>query len=376
MSLFEVIKYEGPNEILVWKHPAEDFSTKSQLIVHESQEAVFFKNGQALDTFSAGRHTLDTQNIPILSKLVNLPFGGESPFHCEVYFINKAYSMDIRWGTGNPVPIMDPVYNIILPIGANGQFGVQVVDSRKLLMKLVGTVPAFDQDTLLTYFRGILLSHIKDYIAKQLIKEKITFLEIHAHLLEISNAIAKDLSDEFEPYGIKLVHFHVNSIIVPENDPSYRQLKDAFAKKAEMGILNYNYQQERTFDVLEQAAGNDGGGGIVGAGIGLGMGVNLAGVFGQAMGGAVQNIGTATTAPTSSVTTCPSCGITLPSGARFCSGCGAKLEPAPTKCPKCGSLTPKGRFCTECGEKLDAHCPSCGAQSTGAPFCAQCGHKF
>ncbi len=96
MAILDVIKYEGGNDTFVWKHPAEDFSTKSQLIVHETQEAVFFKNGQALDLFAAGRHTLDTQNIPLISKFVNLPFGGVSPFHCEVYFVNKVVSMDIR----------------------------------------------------------------------------------------------------------------------------------------------------------------------------------------------------------------------------------------------------------------------------------------
>ena len=98
MAIFEVIKYEGDNSTFVWKHPAEDFNTKSQLIVHETQEALLFKNGVALDLFTAGRHTLDTQNIPLLRKFVNLPFGGVSPFHCEVYFINKVVSMDVLWG--------------------------------------------------------------------------------------------------------------------------------------------------------------------------------------------------------------------------------------------------------------------------------------
>ena len=135
MAILSVIQYEGPNDVLVWKAPQEDFNTKSQLIVHESQEAIFFKDGQALDLFGAGRHTLNTQNIPLLGKLINLPFGGESPFHCEVFFINKAHSMDVRWGTGNRIPIQDPVYGVILPIGANGQFAVQVEDSRKLLVK-------------------------------------------------------------------------------------------------------------------------------------------------------------------------------------------------------------------------------------------------
>ena len=116
MKVFDVVKYEGENNVLVWKFPGEDFNTLSQLVVHETQEAVFFKDGQALDLFKAGRYTLHSQNIPLIRRLVNLPFNGESPFHCEVFFVNKVVSMDIKWGTINPISIQDPIYKIILPI--------------------------------------------------------------------------------------------------------------------------------------------------------------------------------------------------------------------------------------------------------------------
>ena len=85
----KIIKYEGSNDVLVWKHPEEDFNTHSNLIVHESQEAILFKNGQALDLFGPGRHILSTENIPLLRRIINIPTNGETPFHCEVYFINK-----------------------------------------------------------------------------------------------------------------------------------------------------------------------------------------------------------------------------------------------------------------------------------------------
>lgn len=124
MKVFDVIKYEGTNDVFVWKFPGEDFNTLSQLIVHESQEAVFFKDGKALDLFGAGRYTLHTQNIPLIRRMINLPFNGESPFHCEVYFINRAVSLDVNWGTESAIPIQDPLYKIILPVRANGQFGV------------------------------------------------------------------------------------------------------------------------------------------------------------------------------------------------------------------------------------------------------------
>ena len=379
MAIFEVIKYEGDNSTFVWKHPAEDFNTKSQLIVHETQEALLFKNGIALDLFPAGRYTLDTQNIPLLRKFVNLPFGGVSPFHCEVYFINKVVSMDVLWGTSSPIPIKDAVYDIILPVGANGQFAVQIEDSRKFITTMVGTVREFNQATLTNAFRGILMTKIKDYIANQFVKEKITFLEINAHIESISQAIQEKLSAEFARYGIRLVNFNVNAIFVPENDPSYLRLKTALARKAEMNIVGYNYQQERTFDVLEGAAKNEGvGAGVMGAGMGLGMGANLGSVISTAFGGAIASIDVKETAPQKAERVCRKCGAKLPENAKFCFECGEQVINNETVlCPNCKEQTPKGKFCLHCGHRLTITCPQCGASLTsGAKFCPECGERL
>ena len=229
MKVFEVVKYQGANDTFVWKFPGEDFNTLSQLIVSESQEAVFFKDGKALDLFGPGRYTLHTQNIPLIRRVVNLPFNGESPFHCQVYFINKVVSMDVVWDTSSPIPIQDAIYKIILPVKASGQFGVRVADGKKLLVKLVGSISQFGQNELKKYFKGILLTNIKDYIAKQFVREKVSFLEIHSHLKDISDGIRQDLGQEFIQYGIELVHFTVHEITPPENDASYIQLKKALA---------------------------------------------------------------------------------------------------------------------------------------------------
>jgi membrane protease subunit (stomatin/prohibitin family) len=388
MKIFDVIKYEGPNDVFVWKFPGEDFNTLSQLIVHESQEAVFFKDGQALDLFGAGTYTLHTQNIPLIRRVVNLPFNGESPFHCEVYFINKVVSMDVMWGTSSPIPIQDAVYKIILPVRTNGQFAVKVVDSKKLLLKLVGTIDKFDQNTLKKYFKGILLTNIKDYIAKQFAQNQISFLEIHSHLKEISYGIQNDLADEFVQYGIELVNFNVNEITPPEDDPSYIQLKNALAKKAEMSVMGYDYQQERAFNLLDKAAANEGGAAnIMGAGMGLGMGVNLGTVFGNTMGGAMANV-QPNMQPVTQVQSnsaqkeikCTVCGASMPENSKFCRECGAKVEPPQKEgmkiCPKCGANVPEGKFCLECGAKLEAVCSKCGAKLIdGAKFCLECGNK-
>ncbi len=385
MKIFDIIKYDGPNDVFVWKFPGEDFNTLSQLIVHESQEALFFKDGQALDLFGAGKYTLHTQNIPLIRRVINLPFNGESPFRCEVYFINKTVSMDVMWGTSSPIPIQDAIYKIILPVRANGQFAVRVVDSKKLLVKLVGTISQFDQQTLRRYFKGILLTNIKDYIASQFVQKQVSFLEIHSHLREIAIGIQNDLAGEFMQYGIELVNFNVNEITPPEDDPSYLQLKKALAKKAEMSVMGYDYQQERAFNVLDRAAANEGiASDIMGAGMGLGMGMNLGNVLGGTMGGAMTNV-QPNMQPVKEempqMAKCASCGADVPVGAKFCLECGAKIE-TPKKenlkiCPKCGASVPEGKFCLECGARLEEICAKCGAKLVaGAKFCIECGNKI
>ena len=382
MKVFEVVKYQGANDTFVWKFPGEDLNTLSQLIVSESQEAVFFKDGKALDLFGPGRYTLHTQNIPLIRRVVNLPFNGESPFHCQVYFINKVVSMDVVWDTSSPIPIQDAIYKIILPVKASGQFGVRVADGKKLLVKLVGSISQFGQNELKKYFKGILLTNIKDYIAKQFVREKVSFLEIHSHLKDISDGIRQDLGQEFIQYGIELVHFTVNEITPPENDASYIQLKKALAKKAEMSVMGYDYQQERAFDVLDKAAANEGGAsGMMGAGMGLGMGMNLGNVFGGVMGKAMTNIPEEVREqPVNETIACAACGAKIPEGSKFCLECGTKVV-MPKKggmkiCPRCKANVPEGKFCLECGARLELLCAKCKAKLIpGAKFCLECGQK-
>lgn len=147
-KIADLIKYEGDNSTFVWKHPSEDFNSLTQLVVHESQEALFMMNGQALDLFGSGRYTLETENIPVIGKLLNRTTGDKSPFHCEVYFVNKTEQMAIRWGTDSKVQYIEPTYNFPLQIGASGEMSLRAEDSRKLLVKLVGTERELGQEQL------------------------------------------------------------------------------------------------------------------------------------------------------------------------------------------------------------------------------------
>ncbi len=382
VAIFNVIKYDGGPDVFAWKHPNTELGTWTQLIVNESQEAVLVKGGQVCDVFGAGRHTLETANIPILNKLVNLPFGGRSPFSAEVWYINKVFSLDVKWGTSSPIQLQDPKYKVFIPVRAFGQFGIQIEDSKKFLLKLVGTLSQFDKATLLKFFRGVYLTKVKDAISSYLVHKNISTLEINAYLEEISTFLQEKITPVFKEYGIKLVSFFVNDINVPEDDSAVAQLKKALAKKAEMDIVGYSYQQERSFDTLEGAATNPNSmqGGFMGAGIGLGMGVGVSGAIGQQFGGLTQNLNIAETKE------CPKCKARIGLNERFCNHCGCdttsppkeekKVETDNIVCAACGTkLTEKTKFCLECGKKYNP-CSKCKADlPDGATSCTVCGAK-
>ena len=327
MAIVDRVKYDGPANVLVWRYPPDDLSWGTQVIVNQTQEALFFKGGQVLDILGPGTHTLRTANIPLLRGLIKAPFGGETPFAAEIYYVNKAVNMDVKWGTNSPIPVLDPKFNVFLPVRAFGQFGIQIADSKSFIVQLSATNPQFTTDQLSNYFRGVLLTKAKDYIAETIIKEKINLLEIAAHLEEMSGALQTKLANDFATYGVKLVNFYLNSVDVPEDDDTVIRLKKALADKAELDILGDKYQQKRTLDVMEKAAGNEGGGAGagMGAGLGLGAGMSMGQQFGAAMqGGQIGGQGGPAGSP-AGAKFCSSCGKALVAGAKFCADCGGKV---------------------------------------------------
>ena len=212
MAILDIIKYEGDNSTFIWKHPCEDFNTHSKLIVHESQEAIFFLNGQALDVFGAGSHTLETKNIPILRHLLNLPYGGDTPFHCEVYFINKTVQMGVKWGTDSKVRFIEPTMGIPLEIGASGEMNIAVSDSKKLLLKLVGTMKGIawgaESDgftkSLQNSFRPLISTAVKSNLTSAIKSNNIDILEIDENLEKLSEVLRLSINPGFEEYGLTI----------------------------------------------------------------------------------------------------------------------------------------------------------------------------
>lgn len=276
MAIQEVIKYEGDNTVLIYKHPAEDFNTLSQLIVHESQEAVFFSDGQALDSFKAGRYTLETKNIPLISKLRNLVTGGVSPFHVEVYFINLATIMDIAWGTPSQVTVRDPKYDYSYSAGASGSFGLKIVDGRKLLINLVGTDRVMSIEEIQKYYKDLIVTRVKNCIAVEL--SKYSYNVFNQYLNDISETIAAQIKNDISQYGMEILNFFVSAVnIKPEDLEELKKLDNSMAQKRfeAMGnrdatvieaegmakareIQGYNWQQEQQFDVSRTFAQNEG----------------------------------------------------------------------------------------------------------------------
>lgn len=235
-KIINVIKYEGDNNTFIWKHPCEDFYTSSQLIVHESQEAIFFLNGQALDVFGpeGSPHTLKTQNIPLLTKFVGKFIGEETLFHSEVYFINKTVQMAIKWGTPELVNFIDPVYGVPLKIGASGEMNLEVKDSKKLLLKLVGTTNgiAWGEEnnkftkSLQNSFRALIATSVKTYLATAIRNKGINILEIDEHLEELSGELRKKIISGFEEYGLTIPQFYISTINLPENDLNFKRIRE------------------------------------------------------------------------------------------------------------------------------------------------------
>lgn len=265
-GLASIIKYEGDNDTLIWKHPVEDFNYGSQLIVHESQEAIFFRDGQALDLFGPGRYTLETQQLPLLEKIYRLPTDSEATFHSEVYFINKTVQMAIKWGTPEKVRFIDPLTGVPLELGASGELNLAVSDSRKLLLKLVGTMKGISWSdsegftkSVQASFRPLITTAVKANLSSVIKENAIDLLEVDEKLELISGHLREKLLPGFEEYGLTIPQFYVTNIVLPENDPNFKRIRElhtitlqARAYQAEATVLTAKAQSEAQYRTAQE----------------------------------------------------------------------------------------------------------------------------
>ena len=432
----DIIKYEGDNSTFIWKHPLEDFNSMTQLIVHESQEAVFFMNGQVFDVFGAGRYTLETQNIPKVGKYLNRTTSGDTPFHCEVYYINKTVQMAIKWGTDSKVRYIDPNLGIPLEIGACGEMNLAVSDSLKLLTKLVGTMRgiAWGENgvgftkSIQNSFRPLISTAVKTHLATAIKANSINILEVDENLESLSELLRAKIVPGFEEYGLTIPQFYITNIALPENDPNFKRMKElhtvsfqtrmaqaeALVKsaqaeaEAEVTAARRKIELERQITATEivkseaereliraqadaQAAKMAGFAEAeimhakgytqkdvlqadVQKAYAEGIG-NMTMVGGGGVAGEMIGLGVGMAAA----------GAVAPQIGDMFKGIAANEQKTDTaKCAKCGAPLPaNAKFCLECGEKIAPAipadmtvCPGCGKTVAKGKFCPECGHRF
>jgi membrane protease subunit (stomatin/prohibitin family) len=403
MKPVDIIKYEGDNKTFIWKHPKENFTTGTQLIVNESQEAIFFMNGQALDLFGPGRHTLETQNIPLIRKFFKKAINDETPFHCKIYFINKTEQMAIKWGTDSRVQYIEPTYNFPLSIGASGEMSLKIENSRKTLVNLVGTESNLSQTKLVSMFRAILMTKVKSYIAKIMKTNKINIFEVDEMLENFSKELKLSLMEDFKEYGLSLERFFVTTVSKPEGDSQYEKFKELYFRqyadvadaklRQQVDIIDqqtesqkiimesqaiarkreqegYSFQEERSFDVSEEIAKNEAKGEFTNMGIGMGMIAGVGGTVGGQVGGMLnQSLENITNNDQQKQNKkhneiknnephpkafCENCGKEVNPNDKFCQECGSPINQSKPKCSNCGyEFERNGKFCPKCGTKRE-----------------------
>jgi membrane protease subunit (stomatin/prohibitin family) len=333
-------------ETIVSRYPAQgsgEIKLGAQLVVRESQAAVFFRDGRALDTFGPGRHTLSTLNIPLLTKALSLPFGAKSPFRAEVYFANLKTFASQKWGTMEPILFRDAELEMVR-LRAFGMYAFRVSNPQVFVNTLVGTLPELGTDAVSDFFRGFIVNQVADFLGSHLS----TILDLARVYAELSAGIQARLIADFEKYGVTLSDFRILSISPPDH---VQEMIDKRGGMAAVGSLD-TFMRYQAANALEKAAAAGGGGdgaGLaaagVGAGAGLGLGAGMAGVVTRALSGSGG------AAPETSH--CGACGGGVAAGANFCSQCGARQTPAPLVCASCQSQNaPGSRFCSSCGTAL------------------------
>lgn len=345
--------------------PGGDLKMGAQLVVQESQSAVFFRDGKALDVFGPGRHTLTTANLPLLTRLIGLPFGGTSPFRADVVFVNRKVFTDLKWGTREPVAFRDAELEMVR-LRAFGAFAARIGDPQLFVNVLVGSQGRYSTAEIEGYLRELVVARLNDVLGETVR----TILDLPRHYDELAEALKGRVADDFAKYGLDLVDFFINSITPPE------EVQQRIDERAGMGALGdmgryMRFKAARAVGDAAEGGGEGGAGGGMGLGLGAGMGMMMPSLIRDAMTGG----GSAASQPTAAAGQCGTCRAALPAGARFCGGCGARVAAA--ACGACGAPTaPGARFCTNCGAALAApgRCPQCNAVLTpGGRFCPGCG---
>jgi membrane protease subunit (stomatin/prohibitin family) len=381
MSIFDKVKEAALNQFIeviewldesgntmVYRFPVagQEIKNGAQLIVRESQTAVFVFEGQVADVFTPGKYEIDGGNTPILSKLGAWKYGFNSPFKSEVYFVNTKQFTDLKWGTANPVMMRDADFGMVR-LRAFGTYALRVADPSTFIKEIAGTNAHFQTEDIEGQLKRAIVSSFSDSLGEL----QIPALDLAAKYEELGSTLRGKINEDFKSFGVEVSKFYVENISLPP------EVEAAIDKRSSMGALGdaNRYMQFQAADALRDAAQNEGGGAGLGAGLGAGFAVGgqMANAFSGVGGG--QQQGQQTGAGTVS---CPTCGKPNAAGLKFCGECGGKMEVAQVPCVKCGaSLREGAKFCNDCGASQEKQkCANCQHElNAGAKFCNECGTK-
>jgi len=288
----DVIKNSGDGNLLIWRQPEEDFNTNSTLIVMPGEEAIFIKGGTIEQTFDNGTYKLSTENYPFISRLRNAFTGGISTFNCVVYFVRKAHSMEILWGTDSPIQVRDKFLGIATKLKARGAYKIQVGNPAIFLEKLIGNnVPVATQTDLTLFFRNEFQSKIKSSITRALNETQTELYGIEARIEEFAETIEPFMDEVLKEYGLKMIKFSIVALDIDDDELRRRydeigmdviaKMRNAQADRGVMDTLGEGWGKQQAATILKDLANNPGAGGVAAAGAGLGMGIGAGGVFGS-----------------------------------------------------------------------------------------------
>lgn len=420
MPIMSVIKNNTMGNMLCSKVPAEDFNIGSQLIVAEYEEALFMKDGIIEEVFGPGKYTLTTENYPFLTRLTsNLLTGGISAYSCKVYYINKSHHLELKWGTGKPIRIIDPVWSIEVSVQARGAYTAAVKDGKKFFLKMVGANIAANENDIVKNFRTAFIQHITDQLADYLTSQDKEVLMVCNKKKALADDMLTILNDILDEYGMELINFYIESIEIPEDDECMQRIREMRIQRQEkmfsreqamadervkfsmrresaetdryesgqwasadyerMAIRdqdgNNGWARQEAAEIMKETAGNPGmGGALANAAMGISMGAQMGGMMGRMF---EQNVESGTEPRL----ICPKCNAVVMKGMKFCGNCGTPVQEEKPKCPECGAEIMKGmKFCGNCGKALQPQkrvCPTCGVEvPEGMKFCGSCGTKL
>ena len=352
MDLIEFVDEQGAEMAhRIPERGSGEFKVGSQLIVRENQWAVFFRDGKAYDVFGPGRHTLATQNIPLLTAVLTTPLYGDTPFRSEVFFVSQRTFTDLKWGTAEPILFRDSEFKMIR-LRSNGIYTFQVTDPKLFVIKIVGTRGIFTNYQIEDFLRGVIIGRLADILGETLD----SVLDLPRYFDELGAGLKARIKDDFAQYGLAMVDFVINAITPPED--VQKRIDERSGMEAVGGMDRYfQYKAAQAIGDLAKSAGEGGGGGDstvgtaaaagLGLGTGAGLGMMIPGMLQQAMAGGAQP-----------KVRCPNCKADVPFGSKFCPNCGHNLS-ATASCPQCQATIPAdSKFCPNCGHQMGGAAPA------------------